>query len=59
MGKRDGVFIYYCANGTIDTKGSYKNDFKEGNWFYYDGEKSNMKKVIYEKGNLIEKKNEE
>ena len=59
MGKRDGIFIYYFANGTIDSKGSFKNNLKDGNWFYYDGEKANMKKLTYEKGKLIEKKNEE
>ena len=59
MGKRDGIFIYYFANGTIDSKGSFKNNLKDGNWFYYDGEKANMKKLTFEKGKLIEKKNEE
>jgi antitoxin component YwqK of YwqJK toxin-antitoxin module len=59
MGKRDGLFTYYFADGTIDTKGSFKNDFKQGDWFFYDGEKSNMKKATYEKGKLVEKKNEE
>ena len=59
MGKRDGIFIYYFANGTIDSKGSFKNNLKDGNWFYYDGEKANMKRLTYEKGKLIEKKNEE
>jgi len=32
---------------------------KQGDWFFYDGEKSNMKKSTYEKGKLVEKKNEE
>ena len=59
MGKRDGLFTYYFADGTIDTKGSFKNDFKQGDWFFYDDEKSNMKKVTYDKGKLVEKKNEE
>ena len=59
MGKRDGLFTYYFADGTVDTKGSFKNDLKQGDWFFYDGEKLNMKKANYEKGKLVEKKNEE
>ena len=60
MGKKEGIFIYYFSNGSIDTKGLFVNNLKHGPWYFYDGENDNMKKVHYNNGQLIQKnKNED
>lgn len=55
MGKKNGVFIYYFSNGAIDTRGLFVNNQKHGPWLFFDGDNKNMKKVNYNKGEVIEK----
>jgi antitoxin component YwqK of YwqJK toxin-antitoxin module len=59
MGTKEGVFTYYFLNGSVDTKGLYRNNKKHGPWLYYDGENKNMKKISYNNGKVIENKNKD
>ena len=37
-GKREGAWVVYWENGTVDKKytGTYKNDKRDGAWIYYN-----------------------
>ena len=59
MGKKEGIFTYYFLNGSIDSKGLFRNNLKHGPWLLYDGENKNMKKINYNNGEVIEKNNKE
>ena len=54
---KDGVFTYYFANGSIEMKGAFKKDLREGEWFFYNGETANMDKVTYLNGEIYDAKN--
>ena len=57
-GAKEGVFTYYFANGSIEMKGPFKNDVKNGDWFFYNGETSNMDKLTYVNGEVYEPKDD-
>ena len=56
-GNKEGVFTYYFANGSIEMKGAFKKDLREGEWFFYNGETANMDKVTYLNGEIYDAKN--
>lgn len=57
-GAKEGVFTYYFSNGSIEMKGPFKNDVKNGDWFFYNGETSNMDKLTYVNGEVYEPKDD-
>lgn len=67
-GDLNGVYVGYWKNGELHSKGSYKNDKKEGRWTYHHQKNGEVKLLInfregqyhgswkhyHESGNLLE-----
>ena len=52
LSKKQGIWEFYYDDGTINSKGEYKNDIKVGEWTYYYKNNKILQKGFFDDGML-------
>ena len=55
-GEKEGEMVVYFKSGKVNYKSNYKNNRPHGEWIYYDGRGNKKKKVVYDTGEIVSKK---
>ncbi len=55
--KLHGVYIEYFSNGDVQVRGSYQNDLKDREWYYYNDTGKHIRTETFEAGKLLKTEN--